>query len=155
MKVIKLNEGDIQRIVKRVLTEGKDKDAVDQLDNIKLDMEDLLQYYSKNEDGTIVDEKGNKVSSAKNLPLYYKSKLESIIMGSTEDKTYNSQVESLIKEIKNITWSNDKPFFGDYDSIKITYQVTDEYTSMHCKDYKSWDNQQTYSLEDRKSKGLC
>lgn len=144
----------IEQANKRLLgEETKSIDAVKKINDLKDDMEDVLQYYSKNGD-VVTDEKGNEVSSASNLPKYYKTKIESIRLGSEEDNQYDS-IKSIINYLKGITWNNNVPFFDDYESAPMNKQTTDEYTSEHCKNYSWWENQKTYSLKDRKNKGLC
>ena len=64
----------IEQANKRLLgEETKSIDAVKKINGLKDEMEDVLQYYSKNGD-VVTDEKGNEVSSAPNLQNIIKQK---------------------------------------------------------------------------------
>ena len=134
--------------------ETKSIDAVTKINKLKDDMQNILKYYSKNGDVVTDEESGEEVSAASNLPKYFKTKIESIRLGSEEDNQYDS-IKTKIDELKGITWNNNVPVFDDYESAPKNKQVTDEYTGQHCKNKKWWESQKTYSLENRQKEGLC
>ena len=105
---------------------------VDMLNNIKTDIETLLAYYVKNEDGTFSDKETKTTVDVKPVSGFYKSKIESVLFGAKEEgqpESVLSQLETIKNEIINGTFGK---FFGNYEKITIPKQKTDYYTKMKC-----------------------
>jgi len=105
---------------------------VDMLNNIKMDIETLLAYYVKNEDGTFSDKETKTTVDVKPVSGFYKSKIESVLFGAKEEgqpKSVLSQLETIKNEIINGTFGK---FFGDYEVITIPKQKFDFYTDKKC-----------------------
>jgi hypothetical protein len=105
---------------------------VDMLNKIKTDIETLLVYYVKNEDGTISDKETKTIVNVGPMGGYYKTKIESILFGSKQEgqpENVLSQLESIKNKIINGVFGE---FFGDYEVIVIPKQKYDFYTDKKC-----------------------
>ena len=123
----KINEGFIED--DDYETESK---PVEMLRKLKTDIETLLAYYVKNEDGTFSDKETKTTVDVKPVSGFYKSKIESVLFGAKEEgqpKSVLSQLETIKNEIINGTFGK---FFGNYEKITIPKQKTDYYTKMKC-----------------------
>jgi hypothetical protein len=106
---------------------------VEMLNKLKSDIETLLAYYVKNEDGTISDKETKTIVNVGPIGGYYKTKIESIIFGSKQEgqpENVLSQLESIKNEIINGVFGE---FFGDYEVITIPKQKFDFYTDKKCE----------------------
>jgi hypothetical protein len=105
---------------------------VEMLNKLKTDIETLLTYYVKNEDGTISDKETKTIVNFGPIGGYYKTKIESILFGSKQEgqpENVLSQLESIKTEIINGVFGE---FFGDYETITIQKQKFDYYTDKKC-----------------------
>jgi hypothetical protein len=105
---------------------------VEMLNKLKSDIETLLAYYVKNEDGTISDKETKTIVNVGPIGGYYKTKIESILFGSKQEgqpENVLSQLESIKTEIINGVFGE---FFGDYEVITIPKQKFDFYTDKKC-----------------------
>jgi hypothetical protein len=105
---------------------------VEMLNKLKTDIETLLSYYVKNEDGTFSDKETKSNVDVKPIGGFYKSKIESVVFGAKQEGQPEN-VLSQLNTIKNqITNGKFKDFFGDYETISIPRQKFDYYTDMKC-----------------------
>jgi hypothetical protein len=105
---------------------------VEMLNKLKTDIETLLSYYVKNEDGTFSDKGTKGTVDVKPIGGFYKSKIESVVFGAKQEGQPEN-VLSQLNTIKNqITNGKFKDFFGDYETIAIPRQKFDYYTDMKC-----------------------
>ena len=105
---------------------------VGMLNKLKTDIETLLSYYVKNEDGTFSDKETKGTVDVKPIGGFYKSKIESVVFGAKQEgqpENVLSQLESIKNEIVNGTFGK---FFGDYETISIPKQKFDYYTEKKC-----------------------
>jgi hypothetical protein len=106
---------------------------VEMLNKLKSDIETLLAYYVKNEDGTISDKETKTIVNVGPIGGFYKTKIESILFGSKQEgqpENVLSQLESIKNEIINGVFGE---FFGDYEVITIPKQKFDFYTDKKCE----------------------
>ena len=123
----KINEGFIED--DDYETESK---PVEMLRKLKTDIETLLAYYVKNEDGTFSDKETKTTVDVKPVGGFYKSKIESVLFGAKEEgqpESILSQIQTIKNEIINGTFGE---YFGDYETITIPKQKFDYYTNMKC-----------------------
>jgi hypothetical protein len=121
--------GDIKKINENILDNNK---PVEMLNKLKTDIETLLAYYVKNEDGTFSDKETKNIVNLGPMSGYYKIKIESILFGSKQEgqpQNVLSQLESIKNEIINGVFGE---FFGDYETITIQKQKFDYYTDKKC-----------------------
>ena len=105
---------------------------VEMLNKLKTDIETLLTYYVKNEDGTFSDKETKNIVNLGPMSGYYKIKIESILFGSKQEgqpENVLSQLESIKNEITNGAFGE---FFGDYETVTMTKQKFDYYTNKKC-----------------------
>lgn len=122
--------------VKPLLNETSGINSVELMSSLKDQINGLLNYYEIR-DGKVYDkEKGYELEPQKmeQLGPYYKTKIESVLVGTKEDNGDLSSVESIKNEIINGAF---KTFFGDYNNIGIAKnQMTDYYTNMRCEYFR-------------------
>jgi hypothetical protein len=109
-----------------------DNNTIEMLTKIKSDIDNLLSYYVKNEDGTYSDKSTNQSVNLKPIGGFYKVQIESILFGSKiegQPENVLSQLESIKNEIIN---GKLKEFFGDYELMTISKQKFDYYTKLKC-----------------------
>lgn len=105
---------------------------IEMLNKLKTDIETLLSYYVKNEDGTFSDKETKGSVDVKPIGGFYKSKIESVVFGAKQEgqpENVLSQLESIKNKIVNGTFGE---FFGDYQTISIPKQKFDYYTEKKC-----------------------
>ena len=105
---------------------------VDMLNKLKTDIETLLSYYVKNEDGTYSDKETKSAVDVKPIGGFYKSKIESVLFGAKQEgqpENVLSKLESIKNQITNGTFGK---YFGDYETISIPRQKFDYYTNTKC-----------------------
>jgi hypothetical protein len=120
---------NFKKINENILDNNK---PVEMLNKIKTDIETLLSYYIKNEDGTFSDKETKTNVNLGPIDGYYKTKIESILFGAKQEgqpKNVLSQLESIKNEIVNGDFGE---FFGDYETIAIQKQKYDFYTDKKC-----------------------
>jgi len=120
---------NFKKINENILDNNK---PVEMLNKLKSDIETLLSYYVKNEDGTISDKETKTIVNVGPIGGYYKTKIESILFGSKQEgqpQNVLSQLESIKNEIINGVFGE---FFGDYETITIQKQKYDYYTDNKC-----------------------
>jgi hypothetical protein len=120
---------NFKKINENILDNNK---PVEMLNKIKTDVETLLAYYVKNEDGTISDKETKTIVNVGPMGGYYKTKIESILFGAKQEgqpENVLSQLESIKNKIINGVFGE---FFGDYEVIVIPKQKFDYYTNMKC-----------------------
>jgi hypothetical protein len=118
-----------KKINENILDNNK---PVEMLNKLKTDIETLLSYYIKNEDGTFSDKETKTNVNFGPIGGYYKTKIESILFGAKQEgqpENVLSQLESIKNEIINGTFGE---FFGDYETITIPKQKFDFYTDKKC-----------------------
>jgi len=135
-KIIRLTESDLTRIVRRVLNESSQTDEIKKITDLKNQIEKILGYYYI-KDGKIIDKEINQEvnpESLKSLGPYYKTKIESVLVGADEDEKNIGSVESIKDQIINGPF---KTFIGDYNNIGISKnQVDDYYTGIRCEYFR-------------------
>ncbi len=135
-KIIRLTESDLKRIVRRVLNESSETDEIKKITDLKNQIENILGYYYI-KDGKIIDKEINQEvnpESLKSLGPYYKTKIESVLVGADEDEKNIGSVESIKDQIINGPF---KTFIGDYNNIGISKnQVDDYYTGIRCEYFR-------------------
>ena len=120
---------NFKKINENILDNNK---PVEMLKKLKTDIETLLSYYIKNEDGTFSDKETKTIVNLGPISGYYKTKIESILFGSKQEgqpENVLSQLESIKNEIINGVFGE---FFGDYEVITIPKQKFDFYTDKKC-----------------------
>lgn len=120
---------DIKKINENILDNNN---PVEMLNKLKTDIETLLTYYVKNEDGTFSDKETKNIVNVGPIGGYYKTKIESILFGSKQEgqpQNVLSQLESIKNEITKGAFGE---FFGDYETITIQKQKFDYYTDKKC-----------------------
>ena len=120
---------NFKKINENILDNNK---PVEMLNKIKTDVETLLAYYVKNEDGTISDKETKTIVNVGPMGGYYKTKIESILFGAKQEgqpENVLSQLESIKNKIINGVFGE---FFGDYEVIVIPKQKYDFYTDKKC-----------------------
>ena len=135
-RIIRLTESDLIRVVKRIISENTQTNGVQKITDIKNQIEKVLDYYSI-VDGKVIDKELNKEinpETVKKLGPYYKTKIESVLVGADEDNMEVGSVNSVKDEIANGPF---KDFFGEYDQIGITKnQIQDYYTDIRCEYFR-------------------
>lgn len=135
-RIIRLTESDLKRIVRRVLNESSETDEIKKITDLKNQIEKILGYYYI-KDGKIIDKEINQEvnpESLKSLGPYYKTKIESVLVGVDEDEKNIGSVESIKDQIINGPF---KTFIGDYNNIGISKnQVDDYYTGIRCEYFR-------------------
>jgi hypothetical protein len=135
-RIIRLTESELIRVVKRIIAEDTEIKGIQKITDIKNQIEKVLDYYSII-DGKVIDKELNKEISPetiKKLGPYYKTKIESILVGSDEDNTQVGSINSVKDEIVNGPF---KDFFGEYDQIGINKnQIQDYYTDIRCEYFR-------------------
>ena len=135
-KIIRLTESDLTRIVRRVLNESSETDEIKKITDLKDQIEKILGYYYI-QDGKIMDKEINQEvnpETVKKLGPYFKTKIESVLVGTNEDKKNIGSVESIKDEIINGPF---KTFIGDYKNIGISKnQIDDYYTDIRCEYFR-------------------
>ena len=136
-KIIRLTESDLTRIVRRVLNESSQTDEIKKITDLKNQIEKILGYYYI-KDGKIIDKEINQEvnpESLKSLGPYYKTKIESVLVGTEEDEKNIGAVESIKDEIINGPF---KSFIGDYNEFNISKnQIDDYYTDIRCEYFRN------------------
>ena len=136
--IIRLTESELIRVVKRVLNESSETDEIKKITDLKNQIEEILGYYYIDTDNNIIIDRELKKEirseSLKQLGPYYKTKIESILVGTKEDKKNIGSVESIKDEIINGPF---KTFIGDYKNIDISInQIDDYYTGIRCEYFR-------------------
>ena len=148
--IIRLTETDLTRIVRRVLNESSETDEIKKITDVKNKIEKILGYYYIDTDNKIIDrELKTPISpeSLKKLGPYYKTKIESVLVGTTEDNKNLSGVESIKDEIINGPF---KTFIGDYNKIGISKnQIDDYYTDIRCEYFRNGKDKTGKTLKDK------
>jgi hypothetical protein len=137
VKIIKLNESDLIRIVKKVMNEeGGNSNAVTTHKAVELAAElenninKLLDYYEKTPDGKFIDRVSKRVVNLKPIASYYKGQIEQLKNGVNRDTTANSEVRNKVNTIVNqIINGRYKDYFGDYTQITPSPRKSDYYNS--------------------------
>jgi len=108
--------------------------ATDKINKLKTDIEYLLGFYEI-EDGKIYDDKTEiNPETIKKLGPYYKTKIESVLVGAEEDNETLQPIENIKDEIVNGKW---KDLIGDYDKINTSNnQIDDYYTGIRCEYFR-------------------
>jgi len=123
----KINEGFVED--DDYETESK---PVEMLKKLKTDIETLLAYYVKNEDGTFSDKETKTNVNLGPIDGYYKTKIESVLFGAKQEgqpESILSQLQTIKNNIINGVFGE---FFGDYETITIPRQKFDYYTNKKC-----------------------
>jgi len=159
-KIIRLTESDLIKIVKRVINEkdtpdrskmlgalkdsenpfnvkGSETNEIKKITDLKNQIEKILGYYYFNEDGKIIDKEIDKEvdpETLRKLGPYFKTKIESVLVGTEEDKKNIGSVESIKDEIINGPF---KTFIGNYSEFGISKnQIDDYYTDIRCEYFR-------------------
>jgi len=74
---------------------------VEMLNKLKTDIETLLSYYIKNEDGTFSDKETKTTVDVKPVGGFYKSKIESVLFGN-EDGTFSDKETKTTVDVKPV-----------------------------------------------------
>jgi hypothetical protein len=134
--------------VKPLLNEVTNRNSAEKITNLKNEIDRVLDYYEVRDDGKIYDKSLNTLVSPetfKKLGPYYKTKIESILVGAKED----GQDLNTINSIKNeITSGRFKDFIGDYNNINMALQqINDYYTGIRCEYFKKGQDRQGVKLD--------
>jgi hypothetical protein len=132
----KIRDYFMSRLEKNNINESEKNNPVEMLNKIKTDIDSLLSYYVKNEDGTFSDKNTNQPVDLFPVAGFFKVKIESVLFGSKVERQ-SSDVISTLESIKNeIINGKLKEFFGEYDLITTPTQKFDFYTSKRCDKMK-------------------
>lgn len=119
------------REVMGLITE-EEKDPISVLENLSQEIDKLLSFYMKSEDGKFYDAADTEQKKPVDLlptASFLKAKVESVIYGAKKQNKYTPQLE----EIKlKITDGKFKEFFGDWNNISVQPQKFDYYTGTKC-----------------------
>lgn len=117
-----------------LLVENVEKNPVELLNKIKSDIENLLSYYEKREDGKFYDISVNQSVNLNPVAGFFKAQIESVLFGAKNEKR-NEKILSELESIKNqINQGPFTKFFGDYELIQIPKQKFDFYTEQKCSE---------------------
>lgn len=101
----------------------KTKELVDGINKV-------LDYYEKNEEGKFLDKQTKGEVNLGPIGSYYKTNLEDIRNGVTNDPTVDEKTKlEIIKMIDDVSKGILTDFFGDYSKIKTVPHKFDYYTS--------------------------
>ena len=114
------------------LIESEEDKAVSMMEEIKSNIDKLLDYYEKTDDGNYVDKQTRDSVNLKSIGGFFKNQIESIVFGAQLEKK-PEEVISKVNNIKNqIINGKLKDFFGDYNSIEISPSKFDHYSRKKC-----------------------
>lgn len=114
------------------LIESEEDKAVSMMEEIKSNIDKLLDYYEKTDDGNYVDKQTRDSVNLKSIGGFFKNQIESIVFGAQLEKK-PEDVISKVNNIKNqIINGKLKDFFGDYNSIEISPSKFDHYSKKKC-----------------------
>lgn len=114
------------------LIESEEDKAVSMMEEIKSNIDKLLDYYEKTDDGNYVDKQTRDSVNLKSIGGFFKNQIESIVFGAQLEKK-PEDVISKVNNIKNqIINGKLKDFFGDYNSIEISPSKFDHYSQKKC-----------------------
>lgn len=114
------------------LIESEEDKAVSMMEEIKSNIDKLLDYYEKTDDGNYVDKQTRDSVNLKSIGGFFKNQIESIVFGVQLEKK-PEDVISKVNNIKNqIINGKLKDFFGDYNSIEISPSKFDHYSQKKC-----------------------
>ena len=114
------------------LIESEEDKAVSMMEEIKSNIDKLLDYYEKTNDGNYVDKKTRDSVNLKSVGGFFKNQIESVVFGAQLEKK-PEEVISKVNNIKNqIINGKLKDFFGDYNSIEISPSKFDHYSRKKC-----------------------
>lgn len=114
------------------LIESEEDKAVSMMEEIKSNIDKLLNYYEKTDDGNYVDKQTRDSVNLKSIGGFFKNQIESIVFGAQLEKK-PEDVISKVNNIKNqIINGKLKDFFGDYNSIEISPSKFDHYSRKKC-----------------------
>lgn len=124
---------NIKRIkeVMGVLNEQQ-KDPMIMLTDLENNINTLLGYYVKTEDGKFFDINDTEMKNPVDMTPtgeYLKAKVESIIYGAQKQNKYTNELKQIKEKIINGKY---KEFFGDWDSITVPQQKFDFYSGTKC-----------------------
>lgn len=108
------------------------KDPVAALTGLEGDIDSLLNYYVKGENGKFYDKKDVEQKTPVELGptgAFFKAKVESVMYGARQQNKYTTQLEQIRERIKNGKF---KEYFGEWDNIRVQPQKFDYYTGMKC-----------------------
>ena len=114
------------------LIESEENKAVSMMEEIKSNIDKLLDYYEKTDDGNYVDKQTRDSVNLKSIGGFFKNQIESVVFGVQLEKK-PEDVISKVNNIKNqIINGKLKDFFGDYNSIEISPSKFDHYSKKKC-----------------------
>lgn len=114
------------------LIESEEDKAVTMMEEIKSNIDKLLDYYEKTDDGDYVDKQTRDSVNLKSIGGFFKNQIESIVFNIQIEKK-PEDIITKVNNIKNqIINGKLKEFFGDYESIEIPSQKFDYYTRQKC-----------------------
>jgi hypothetical protein len=155
-RIIRLTESDLTRIIKLVINESEGINEIQKITNLKNEIEKILGYYYKNDDGKIIDKEINQEinpETLRRLGPYYKTKIESVLVGTKEDKKNIGAVESIKDGIINGPF---KTFIGNYNEFGISKkQVDDYYTGIRCEYFRKGKDKTGKPLKGIENRPWC
>lgn len=114
------------------LIESEEDKAVTMMEEIKSNIDKLLDYYEKTDDGNYVDKQTRDAVNLKSMGGFFKNQIESIVFNIQIEKK-PEDIITRVNNIKNqIINGKLKEFFGDYDSIQMSLTKFDHYTGKKC-----------------------
>ena len=115
-----------------ILIETESDKSISMMEEIKSNIDRLLDYYEKLDDGNYVDKQTRDSVNLKSIGGFFKNQIESVVFGVQLEKK-PEDVISKVNNIKNqIINGKLKDFFGDYDSIQISPSKFDHYSGKKC-----------------------
>ena len=116
------------------LIETESDKSISMMEEIKSNIDRLLDYYEKLDDGNYVDKQTRDSVNLKSIGGFFKNQIESVVFGVQLEKK-PEDVISKVNNIKNqIINGKLKDFFGDYDSIQISPSKFDHYSRKKCSE---------------------
>lgn len=117
-----------------ILIETESDKSISMMEEIKSNIDRLLDYYEKLDDGNYVDKQTRDSVNLKSIGGFFKNQIESVVFGVQLEKK-PEDVISKVNNIKNqIINGKLKDFFGDYDSIQISPSKFDHYSRKKCSE---------------------
>ncbi len=120
----------IKEVMGVISEQGKDPITV--LSGLEKDIDSLLGYYVKGENGKFYDTKDASQSTPVEVGptgAFVKAKIEIVMYGAKQQNKYTPQLDEIRERIKNGKF---KEYFGEWDNIRVQPQKFDFYTGVKC-----------------------
>jgi len=132
-----ITEEEKKQILKKyeiIISENiiESKNPIEEMKKIQSNIDKLLSYYTKSEDGKFIDSVSKSEVNLVPMAGFYKAQIESVLFGAMNEKRPEEEIKQLNLIKNEIKSGKMGDFFGDYDQIQIPKQKFDYYTQMNC-----------------------